>query len=159
MIIAATGHRPNKIGGYDRNNPIRQGIRLWMDKQLIALDATKAISGMALGVDTDFFDVAIRFDIDVIAAVPFKGQESKWPPRSQAEYAIRLAFATEVVYVCDEGYAAWKLQKRNEWMVDNCDILLAVWDGSDGGTANCVKYAQSVGKVIVRYDPTNGAVA
>jgi len=153
LIVAATGHRPDKIGGYDWNNPTRQRIRLWMDQQLVALDATKAISGMALGVDSDFFDVANGFEMDVVAAVPFKGQEKAWPRSSQEEYHRRLREATEVVYVCDEGYAAWKMQKRNQWMVDNCDVLLAIWDGSDGGTANCVKYAQSVGKTIIRYDP------
>jgi uncharacterized phage-like protein YoqJ len=36
------------------------------------------------------------------------------------------------------------MQVRNEWMVDHCNDLLAVWDGSDGGTGNCVRYAQRI---------------
>ena len=45
------------------------------------------------------------------------------------------------------------MQKRNEYMVDKCDILLAVWDGSAGGTNNCVKYARKLDKEIIIIDP------
>ena len=41
-------------------------------------------------------------------------------------------------------------QRRNEFMVDAADVLAAFFDGSQGGTANCVRYAQRVGKKIVR---------
>jgi uncharacterized phage-like protein YoqJ len=44
------------------------------------------------------------------------------------------------------------MQIRNEWMVDRCDKLIAVWDGSKGGTGNCVDYAKSVNKDIFRID-------
>ena len=29
-----------------------------------------------------------------------------------------------------------------------CDLVLAFWDGSSGGTGNCVRYAGKVGKPI-----------
>ena len=47
------------------------------------------------------------------------------------------------------------MQKRNEYMVDLADRVIAVWDGSKGGTANCVKYAEKVGKEIIRIEPYN----
>lgn len=47
------------------------------------------------------------------------------------------------------------MQKRNEWMVDNCDILIAVWDKSPGGTKNCVDYAESKKKQIIYINPKN----
>jgi len=42
---------------------------------------------------------------------------------------------------------------RSEWMVQNCDLLVAYWDGSDGGTGNCVKYAKSVGRDVAIVNP------
>jgi uncharacterized phage-like protein YoqJ len=45
------------------------------------------------------------------------------------------------------------MQKRNEYMVDNSDIVIAVWDGSKGGTYNCVKYAEKLGKKIIVINP------
>ncbi|PAD70641.1 hypothetical protein CHH83_02225 [Bacillus sp. 7586-K] len=45
------------------------------------------------------------------------------------------------------------MQKRNEWMVDNSDYVIAVWDGTKGGTGNCVKYAQKQNKYITTIKP------
>lgn len=55
--------------------------------------------------------------------------------------------------VSDEEYKPWLMQKRNEFMVDRVDTVLAVWDGSDGGTGNCVKYAKKIGKHMLRLLP------
>lgn len=45
------------------------------------------------------------------------------------------------------------MQKRNEYMTDNSDIVIAVWDGSKGGTANCVRYAKKLNKEIIVINP------
>lgn len=50
-------------------------------------------------------------------------------------------------------YYPAKMQKRNEYMVDNSDIVIAVWDGTKGGTYNCVKYAQKLEKKIIQINP------
>jgi len=51
-----------------------------------------------------------------------------------------------------------KMDKRNEWMVDKADSILAVFKQTPGGTANCVQYAKSKGKRIVSYNPDDEAV-
>lgn len=40
------------------------------------------------------------------------------------------------------------MQKRNEWMVDRIDELLAIYNGTPGGTKNCIDYAKKLGKPI-----------
>ena len=45
------------------------------------------------------------------------------------------------------------MQIRNQWMVDNCELLIAVFDGTSGGTANCVNYAKSIRKNTVVINP------
>jgi uncharacterized phage-like protein YoqJ len=45
------------------------------------------------------------------------------------------------------------MQARNEWMVDNSNAMIAVWDGSPGGTANTVKYAQAKERPVLVIDP------
>ena len=37
--------------------------------------------------------------------------------------------------------------KRNEAMVDLCDAVLAVWDGSSRGTLSVIRYAEKTGKL------------
>jgi hypothetical protein len=34
-------------------------------------------------------------------------------------------------------------------MVDHADMVIALWDGTSGGTANCVNYAKAQHKQIV----------
>jgi uncharacterized phage-like protein YoqJ len=45
------------------------------------------------------------------------------------------------------------MQKRNEWMVDHADAVIAVWDGSPSGTANCIGYARKKRRPILVIDP------
>lgn len=149
MKVAVTGHRPNKLGGYGPSkvqDRVRGQLRMAFEK----LRATQVISGMALGVDQWAAEEALDLWIPVLAAVPFEGQQRLWPLDAQRRYRGLLSQASEIVHVCDPGYAVWKMQKRNEWMVDHCRLLVAVWDGTRGGTANCVRYAERVGCSVLR---------
>lgn len=70
--------------------------------------------------------------------------EAPWVSTRWRLVAI-LREADEVVDVCPDPYAVWKMQRRNERMVDHTDLLIAVWDGGPGGTANTIRYARSNG--------------
>lgn len=154
MIVGVTGHRPDKIGGYWYIAPLRVAVRDAIVAELARLGPERALTGMALGVDQDFAAACVELKIPFVAVIPFVGQDKRWPPGDRDRYD-RLCAAAERVHVTSEGgYAPWKMQARNRWLVDNCDVLLAVWDGSSGGTANCVRYAQKVGREIKRIDPS-----
>lgn len=149
MIVAFTGHRPDpKLGGYDESNPIAVNVKTRIKQVLLDLKPTKVISGMALGVDQMAAKICIDMKIPFIAAVPFKGQECKWPKSSQEYYGWLLDHAEEIKVISEGSYDPVKMHKRNEWMVDNCDILIAVFDGTPGGTASCVRYAERQRKDI-----------
>src|SRR5882762_9777 len=99
MKICATGHRPDKLGGYDSNNPLRLAIKEQIREQIIKLAPAFAYSGMALGVDQDFAAICLSLSVPFIAAIPFKGQESRWPAESQRVYLNLLNQAYSVYYV------------------------------------------------------------
>lgn len=180
MKIAITGHRPHKLGNdYDLTSPLIQKIRariVTILGNIIAMDVTNStpvlITGMALGIDTLFAKIAIERKLPFIAAIPCKGQYTRWPKKSVDQYFNILTQSHDVFLVdyrvslhkdldnlktclspSGNSYSTQKMQQRNIWMVNNCDLLIAVWDGSSGGTANCVKYAQSVGKQIIHINP------
>lgn len=140
MIVSATGHRPDKLGGYSSDLALLR-VEMAMD-WLQASNAEKGIGGMALGWDQDFALACFELGIPYVAAIPFAGQESIWPAKSKRQYRWLMNRAAEIVVVCEGGYGAHKMQVRNQWMVDRCDTLLALHDGSAGGTGNCIKYAQ-----------------
>jgi uncharacterized phage-like protein YoqJ len=155
MTIALTGHRPDKLGGeYDYVGPyttsVRDTLQLLIEKHKPKL----MITGMAQGADTIWAILAIKNKIDFIAAIPFEGQEKKWPEKAQKLYrTIIYNTLCRRVVVSEGGYDSKKMQIRNIWMVDNCDALIAVWDGSPGGTKNCVDYAKSQRRIILPVRP------
>lgn len=155
MIVAFCGHRPNKLGGYKLPNPTYIHVCRQIEKILIELKPTKVISGMALGIDQWAANISHRLGIPFIAAVPFVGQEKAWPADSQKIYQKLIKLAADTVIVCEGGYEARKMQTRNEWMVDRCDTLIAIYNGDKtGGTANCINYAKSINKKIIFINPT-----
>lgn len=142
MIYSFTGHRPPKAGlSYDHT---REGDEVAITRIIdyfAGRDVDYFIVGGALGFDTLAAIAARELSLDFKLFIPFEGQESVWPAHAQERYRLIRANALDVVVCSSGGYAAWKMQKRNEAMVDASDGLIAWWDGSQGGTSNCVRYA------------------
>jgi uncharacterized phage-like protein YoqJ len=139
MIIAGTGHRPHRLGGYDDHAYGRL-----VDLARAALEkhqADQVISGMALGWD---------LGLPLTVAIPFVGQESRWSADDQARYQRLLGEAVQVQVLGRDTDTTAAFRARNRWMVDNCDVLLALWDGEEqGGTCYTVHYARSRGRPVV----------
>jgi len=142
-MLAFSGHRPHKLGynGYSFDAPLRIAIRLAMRAKLLEIQPEKCISGMALGIDQDAAVVCNDLRIPWIAAIPCEGQDRLWPESSRETYRRLLATATEVRVISPGPYSAQKMIIRDHWMVDNSKKVLAVWDGSKGGTGQTVTYA------------------
>lgn len=150
MIICGTGHRPGKIHKSDYYSHVNtEKLAEFAQECLEEIKPDKVISGGALGWDQALIRACISLNIPFIAAVPFKGQESKWPPSSQSVYREMLKWAEDVVIVCEGEYSVEKMQTRNIWMCDHSDKVLALWDGSSGGTRNCIEYAKECDKEII----------
>lgn len=146
MIVCGTGHRPDKLGGY--TDDVFEDLVWEATEWLKANQPRLVISGGALGWDQALAQAAIDLGIELTLALPFPGFEDRWPQASKNKLYGMMNQAN-VHYVCAEGYAGWKMQERNKWMVDHADVVLALWNGTPGGTSNCVKYAESKKKPIV----------
>jgi uncharacterized phage-like protein YoqJ len=96
---------------------------------------------MALGWDIAWAMAGIERGIPLIAAVPFEGQESRWPFESQRVHRRLLARASQVC-VTTPGHAPEKFERRDEWMVDHADRLVALYSGAPGGTSRCSRRLQ-----------------
>lgn len=146
MIICGTGHRSNKLGGY--SYAVFSRLVALAEAALKRYQPEKVISGMALGWDQALAQAAVNLNIPLVAAIPFKGQENMWPEASKKKYEELLSHAG-VVVVSSGNYAPAKMETRNEWMVDRSDLVLALWNGTSGGTCNCVRYAYQKQKRVI----------
>jgi uncharacterized phage-like protein YoqJ len=136
MILSGTGHRPEVLGGYDKFDTLVAYAR----SVVPSYNPTKLITGMALGWDQAIALAAIDLSIPFIAAVPFKGQDAVWPKQSQDLYQEILSKASEVVIVCEGGFASWKYIRRDHYMVNHGDGMLALYNGQkNGGTYQDVR--------------------
>lgn len=158
MRIAVTGHRPNKLYGYNIFSREWISLKEEFKKLLVDNHCTEAITGMALGVDTVFALAVLElqdegYNIKLHCAIPCRNHSCKWNRESVELYDNILKRADVVKLVTDAEYEPWMMQVRNEYMVDLADKIIAVWDGSNGGTANCVRYAEKKGKDIIRIVP------
>lgn len=153
MIISTTGHRPNKLGGYSDDTHVKL-VKLaeFFISRIDDKDNTVFFTGMAQGWDQAVAAACINQKVSFIAYIPFKGQESSWPPVAQKTYQSLIFQATKVLIADTEidltKASKWDIAKamqaRNELMVSNSAHVLALWDGTKGGTANTVKYANKM---------------
>lgn len=150
-VTAFTGHRPNKLGGYSR--PVLHSLVVLAEQALDDFAVSKAIVGMALGWDQAVTQACVNRRVPFVAAIPFVGQESRWPDESRQTYARLMAQAESVVTVSPGGYSAAAMHRRNEWMVDHAVRLVSLHDGTNGGTGACVNYARSRGVEVCNMWP------
>ncbi len=159
MIMAVTGHRPDKIYGYWEDHPPyqRPPQQIWLrDRicdQLRKHRPLYGLSGMALGADWDFAECCVMLDIPFIAAVPFVGQEKRWSLPQQRRYHELLRRAYEVVVVSPGGYSRDAMIVRNHWLIEHSNTLLAIFNGSPGGTCNTVLVAAHYKRETIFINP------
>jgi uncharacterized phage-like protein YoqJ len=179
MDICFTGHRPNKLGGYDWNTPKNKMIMGKIRDTVIDLINTSGETeftfffGAALGIDQMAFEIVreirdklkLSVTITLILAMPFEKQDNNWfkqedkdrlkSQRKNADQVVLVDTLTDYKFdgVPVGEYHPAKMQLRNQFMVDHVIVVIAVWDGSKGGTGNCVKYAKSKGRRIIVIDP------
>lgn len=142
MIVAATGHRPNDIK--EPHDEVQTKARV----KLQYAGAKRLICGMAEGFDLIAARAAMELEIPITAARPWNTH--KVGPLWKDDYEKVLEYADVVhVVVPTDVYHVSYLHKRNEWMVDNADAVMAYWNGKQaGGTFACRQYAKKVGKPV-----------
>ena len=162
--VCFTGHRPQTIPFLlDETNEKSLLLKNQIIKIIMQLiekeNAEHFISGMAIGVDQLCAEIVLDLKkqyphITLECAFPCKTQAVKWSEKHRERYFNIIKKADKRTMVQKE-YTADCMMKRNKYMVDNADIVIAVWNGERSGTGNTVFYAKSKGKVIVQVNPEN----
>lgn len=161
-VIGISGHRPNRLGGYESDNPTRDMIVAKLSSILGKMNneppGVMVIVGMSMGADFWAAHVCIDLEIPFIAAVPFEGQETKWSKGTQEEYRYLLTKAAKVVMVSEGGFEPRKMLIRNEWLVEKSDQVIVVWTGERSGTGHTAYTAFKEGKPLIRLNPETGSL-
>lgn len=142
--IALTGHQKPRLRGHESE------VSAWI-KNLIdiytAEGSVEMLCGCAEGSDELFGETAILYNyptVQLTLCLPFR--RYRW-----MEISKLMNRADKTVHMAEK----WKKgadEQRDRYMVDNCDLLLAVWDGIEaGGAWKTIEYAKSKGKKIIYF--------
>ena len=157
LTCCVTGNRPQKFPWKYGEGKEHKKYLVEMARQiekLIESGYTYFISGGAVGVDMDFAEAVLQAkkqhkDIVLEIAVPCRNQDLKWSKDDKRRYAEILSYA-DIVNILSENYTSFCMQKRNEYMVNKSDLVIAFWNGEEsGGTWNTINYAERKGKQLL----------
>lgn len=150
MIIKSccvTGHREIPSGKLQNVElELRQKVQ-----QAVSDGYTDFISGFAKGADLIFAAIVVEMkqtnsDLKLEAALPYRARLDHLYGTPET---ARLLRACDGISVHSEEQNPGCYGKRNHFMVDACERVIAVYDGrSTGGTAATIRYATEKGREV-----------
>ena len=149
LTCAFTGHRPSSYKfGYDEEHPDCCKLKALMTLQIVSLienGVTTFLSGMALGADIWGAEIVLackkkcpQKNIRLIAALPCESQADRWSVEQRERYFNILAECDETVYI-SRHYTRDCMFRRNRWLIDHANSVLAVYNGSSKDLLSFVK--------------------
>ncbi|MFJ2177853.1 hypothetical protein ACIOHE_33800 [Streptomyces sp. NPDC087851] len=145
--IGVTGHRDIPAEAYAH---IRAAIVAVLHGQSGSMEA---LSSLAAGADQLFAVLALDHGAELTVVIPSGDYEDGFEDPTELDGYLRLkdraTLEVRMAYPhsTDEAYYA-----AGTYIADNCDRLLAVWDGRParglGGTGDIVRYARERGKPV-----------
>ena len=153
LTCSFTGHRPMKLPwGMNEDDPRCLDLKAELAARLeglYELGFRRFLCGMAIGCDMYFAEAVLALreqhaDVRLEAVIPFGDQPGRWTEKQRRRYNALIDSADRVT-VLQTAYTSDCMMRRNRWMVDRSDLLLACYDGRPGGTMNTILYAERSG--------------
>lgn len=150
--VAFTGHRAMSYAAGDSAEVLRSRLDTTLH-ELYARGARCFYSGMAEGFDLlaarAVLDLQCQYpDVQLIAAVPFRGHGRSFSAVVRRDYEHILRAANRVEVLAEE-YSRECFLRRDDYMVERSATVVAWFDGRAGGTAYTVARARSLGCEVI----------
>lgn len=156
-----TGYRPQKLSYLQEETGAAYQRLYRLLTKLIKAAVDEGydyfISGFAEGVDLIAAKIVLDlknegYEIDLEAALPGMNQAKCWTADQKELYYMLLDLADHRTCV-DQTMTKYSCLKRDEYMVDQSDLVIAVFDGKKGGTAYTLRYARGKKRNLWIVDP------
>ncbi len=157
--ISVTGLRKHKLKWSSSEYYIKEEamIELLMDilRPKILNGYNSFLTGMATGVDMIFAKAVIRLkaeynDLTLQAVLPFKDQENRYADCDKKVYKDILE-QCDIVRIIENDYSDNSYKMRNQYLVNNSSILIAVTDNVKkirSGTTQTINLAKDKIEII-----------
>lgn len=165
LVVCGTGHRPDKLDNswsveHSISRSIQRELYSWLKLLLSNTRRLKVIVGGALGFDTHLALSALKLKskntskVFLELALPHRDFSLRWSEEDRRVLDIILTYADRVHYVSNnKDFNITDLELRNRYMVRKSELVIALWDGSKGGTRNAFVFADRNSKPIIWLKP------
>ena len=151
---AFAGHRPEKMPwGKDENSPLGIEFKFRLREALeylIGRGYTDFLSGGSRGFDLMAAEIILSLReaypwIRLTMVCPWNGQADKWAEEDRKRWRQVLELSDKVVFMSGH-YEKSVNFRRNAYLVDNAQMLLACYNGDQrSGTGQTIRYAHRKG--------------
>ena len=157
MSVCFSGYRPEKLPwGEDESDPRCAALKKRLydaAESACAQGYRHFICGMAEGCDLYCAEAVLALrerhsEVTLEAAIPCPTQADGWSAAQRERYR-RILEQCDYETMVQERYTRECMQRRNRYMVDHSDLLIAVHDGLPGGTRYTIEYALRRGVNII----------
>lgn len=158
---AFTGYRPAKMPfGYDETDPRCIDFKKRLTDTIMLLieqGYSHFLSGGAMATDIFAAEAVLELKevyphITLEMVSPFDGQADRWSREYRARHDELFELA-DMVTVISREYTRSCMFLRNRYLVTNADILVAAYDGQEGGTKMTVELARREGVQVLLIPP------
>ena len=158
-VVGFTGHRPGGLAAAAHGWLSEVELPRVADRLAGQTGCEVGISGMALGADLWWAQAVADSPMDLWAYVPFDGHDRRWCAPDREVLAGLVATADVRVTVADRRLGARAYHMRNDRIVADCDVLVAVVDpaATCGGAVSTLRKARRAGRPVVWVDPVRRA--
>lgn len=156
-----TGHRAQKLPWKFNENDERFLIMKEKAKAEIEKSIQNGYSnfmcGMALGFDMICAEIVLELKnkyshIKLIAALPCQDQDKLWPQSQKDRYKKLLKNVDKIRCIYD-NYTDGCMIERNEYMLNNSSLVIALFNGLPGGTQSTLLKAKKMGLNVITIKP------
>lgn len=175
IVIGVTGHRklPNEKLIHENINNVIKSLEIRFDGILESSNySLSVISPLAEGTDRIAVEEVLKLEksekferISLEVILPFSEDEyvnDFKESESKEEFKTLLKRASSIKFLNGTNSREDAYYQTGAYTVDNCDILIAVWNGKPaagkGGTADTVKYARDRNKWIFWINSETGSI-
>ena len=156
------GHRPQSLP-WKFNEQDERCLRM---KEKLRNEIIKAIkngyttfiSGMALGFDMICAEMVLELKktfprIKLIGAIPCKTQDKLWKEKDKQRYRSLLTQLDSIRCIYDDYIGPECMLERNRFMINNSSLVIALFNGTNGGTKKTLDYAKECRVKTVVFEP------
>ncbi len=147
----------------DNLEGVKKSISKLLDEIISKTDYVYFLNGLSIGYDLYVSQEILKIrnhnkKILLEAVLPYEEQSKNWNEKTRNDY-YEIIEKSDVDTLLQKYYSADCFKNRNKYMIDNSQVLIAIWNKKNNHLSHAIRYANSKGKPVNIIDTEKLTVA